>query len=70
MLSASNPLSTQDDVAASLVSHCEIPVYAIKGEDNETYFKQHQRRARSQSPHRQRDDGPICQHHPTRAAAI
>jgi adenosylhomocysteinase len=38
-LAASNPLSTQDDVAASLVSHYEIPVYAIKGEDNETYFK-------------------------------
>ena len=35
---ASNPLSTQDDVAASLVVHDEIPVYAIKGEDNETYY--------------------------------
>src|SRR3712207_9164123 len=34
---ASNPLSTQDDVAASLVAHEEIPVYAIKGEDNETF---------------------------------
>lgn len=39
MLCASNPLSTQDDVAASLVSHFEIPVFAIKGEDNETYHK-------------------------------
>jgi adenosylhomocysteinase len=39
VLAASNPLSTQDDVAASLVSHFEIPVFAIKGEDNETYFK-------------------------------
>ncbi len=38
-LCASNPLSTQDDVAASLVSHFEIPVFAIKGEDNPTYFK-------------------------------
>ena len=38
-LAASNPLSTQDDVAASLVSHYEIPVFAIKGEDNETYFR-------------------------------
>jgi adenosylhomocysteinase len=38
-LCASNPLSTQDDVAASLVTHLEIPVYAIKGEDNETYYK-------------------------------
>ncbi len=39
VLAASNPLSTQDDVAASLVSHYEIPVFAVKGEDNETYFK-------------------------------
>jgi adenosylhomocysteinase len=38
-LCASNPLSTQDDVAAALVTYYEIPVYAIKGEDNETYFK-------------------------------
>ncbi len=36
---ASNPLSTQDDVAASLVKHDEIPVFAIKGEDNETYYR-------------------------------
>ena len=36
---ASNPLSTQDDVAASLVKDCEIPVFAKKGEDNETYYK-------------------------------
>lgn len=39
VLCASNPLSTQDDVAAALVSYYEIPVYAIKGEDNETYFR-------------------------------
>ncbi|MGB8253575.1 MAG: adenosylhomocysteinase [Anaerolineaceae bacterium] len=39
VLTASNPLSTQDDVAASLVSHDEIPVFAIKGEDNATYYK-------------------------------
>jgi adenosylhomocysteinase len=39
MLTASNPLSTQDDVAASLVSHEEIPVFAIKGEENTTYYK-------------------------------
>jgi len=38
-LCASNPLSTQDDVAASLVKHDEIPVFAIKGEDNKTYYK-------------------------------
>jgi adenosylhomocysteinase len=39
VLTASNPLSTQDDVAAALVSHFEIPVFAIKGEDNVTYYK-------------------------------
>lgn len=39
VLCASNPLSTQDDVAAGLVKEYEIPVYAIKGEDNETYYK-------------------------------
>lgn len=38
VLCASNPLSTQDDVAASLVAHWEVPVYAIKGEDNKTYY--------------------------------
>src|SRR5262245_35020650 len=36
---ASNPLSTQDDVAASLVQHEEVPVFAIKGEDTKTYFQ-------------------------------
>ncbi|HPQ71452.1 MAG TPA: adenosylhomocysteinase [bacterium] len=38
VLCASNPLSTQDDTAASLVAHDEIPVFSIKGEDNETYY--------------------------------
>ncbi len=38
-LCASNPLSTQDDVAASLVEQSGIDTYAIKGEDNDTYFK-------------------------------
>jgi adenosylhomocysteinase len=38
-LCASNPLSTQDDVAAALVKFDEIPVHAIKAEDNETYYK-------------------------------
>jgi adenosylhomocysteinase len=37
-LCASNPLSTQDDVAASLVVNDKIPVFAIKGEDNKTYY--------------------------------
>ncbi len=39
ILIASNPLSTQDDVAASLVADHEIPVFALKGEDNETYHR-------------------------------
>ncbi len=38
-LCASNPLSTQDDVAAALVKYYDIPVFAIHGEDNETYYK-------------------------------
>src|SRR3954467_4823367 len=37
-LCASNPLSTQDDIAAGLVRDYNIPVFAIKGEDNETYY--------------------------------
>lgn len=56
VLCASNPLSTQDDVAASLVHHDEIPVYAIKGEDRETYFK-HIKAALDHKPHMTMDDG-------------
>jgi adenosylhomocysteinase len=56
VLTASNPLSTQDDVAASLVSHFEIPVYAIKGEDNATYYK-HIEAALDHKPHLTMDDG-------------
>jgi len=56
VLTASNPLSTQDDVAASLVSHDEIPVYAIKGEDNKTYYK-HINAALDHKPHMTMDDG-------------
>lgn len=56
VICASNPLSTQDDVAASLVSHYEIPVYAIKGEDNDTYY-QHIRAALDHQPHITMDDG-------------
>ncbi|MBL8131111.1 MAG: adenosylhomocysteinase [Anaerolineae bacterium] len=56
VLCASNPLSTQDDVAASLVAHYEIPVYAIKGEDNETYYD-HIRAALDHRPHITMDDG-------------
>jgi adenosylhomocysteinase len=55
-LCASNPLSTQDDVAASLVSHFEIPVFAIKGEDNETYHK-HIQAVIDHKPHIIMDDG-------------
>lgn len=56
VLTASNPLSTQDDVAASLVSHFEIPVYAKKGEDNETYYR-HIHAALDHKPHITMDDG-------------
>ncbi len=56
VLTASNPLSTQDDVAASLVMHHEIPVYAIKGEDNATYYK-HIHAAIDHRPHITMDDG-------------
>ncbi len=56
VLTASNPLSTQDDVAASLVSHNEIPVFAIKGEDNVTYYK-HLNAALDHKPHVTMDDG-------------
>jgi adenosylhomocysteinase len=56
VLTASNPLSTQDDVAAALVSYHEIPVFAIKGEDNETYYK-HIHAAIDHHPHITMDDG-------------
>jgi adenosylhomocysteinase len=56
VLCASNPLSTQDDVAASLVVHDEIPVYAIKGEDNDTYYD-HIKAGLDHKPHITMDDG-------------
>jgi adenosylhomocysteinase len=56
VLTASNPLSTQDDVAAALVSQFEIPTFAIKGEDNTTYYK-HLRAALDHKPHVTMDDG-------------
>ncbi|MDY0095735.1 MAG: adenosylhomocysteinase [Candidatus Vecturithrix sp.] len=56
VLCASNPLSTQDDVAASLVKHYDIPVFAIKGEDNETYYK-HIHAALEHRPMITMDDG-------------
>ncbi|HXE89663.1 MAG TPA: adenosylhomocysteinase [Terriglobales bacterium] len=55
-LCASNPLSTQDDVAAALVRDYSIPVFAIKGEDNETYY-QHILAALETRPHITMDDG-------------
>jgi len=56
VLCASNPLSTQDDVAASLVKHSGIPVFAIKGEDNDTYYK-HLNSALDLNPNITMDDG-------------
>jgi adenosylhomocysteinase len=56
VLVASNPLSTQDDVAATLVAHYEMPVYAIKGEDNATYYS-HIEAALNHRPHITMDDG-------------
>ena len=56
VLCASNPLSTQDDVAAALVANYEIPVYAIKGEDTETYYS-HITAALDHKPHMTMDDG-------------
>ncbi|MCH8953899.1 adenosylhomocysteinase [candidate division KSB1 bacterium] len=56
VLCASNPLSTQDDVAASLVKDYDIPVFAITGEDNETYY-QHINTAIEHKPVVTMDDG-------------
>ena len=56
VLTASNPLSTQDDVAAALVSQYEIPVFAIKGEDDRTYYE-NLRAAIAHKPHITMDDG-------------
>lgn len=71
---ASNPLSTQDDVAATLVSHEEIPVFAIKGEDHDTYYA-HLNAALDADPQITMDDGcdlvsTIHQQRPDRAAQM
>ncbi len=55
-LCASNPLSTQDDVAASLVKNDKIPVFAIKGENNKTYY-QHINSVLDVKPQYTMDDG-------------
>jgi adenosylhomocysteinase len=56
VLCASNPLSTQDDVAASLVADLKIPTFAIKGEDNKTYYE-HIKSALAHKPQVTMDDG-------------
>jgi adenosylhomocysteinase len=56
VLCASNPLSTQDDVAAALVEEYDISVFAIKGEDNDTYY-QHIEAAVDHKPQLTMDDG-------------
>jgi len=56
VLCASNPLSTQDDVAAALVKYSKIPVFAVKGEDNRRYYR-HIRSVLSIKPHITMDDG-------------
>ena len=55
-LCASNPLSTQDDVAAALVKHHKIPVFSIKGENRKTYYD-HINAALDSTPHVTMDDG-------------
>ena len=56
VLCASNPLSTQDDVAAALVSEYGVPVFAIRGEDEDTYYS-HITAAVDHRPHMTMDDG-------------
>jgi adenosylhomocysteinase len=56
VLCASNPLSTQDDVAAALVEHYDVAVFAIKGEDNDTYYE-HIEAAVDHKPQLTMDDG-------------
>lgn len=73
-LSASNPLSTQDDVAAALVKEYEIPTFAIKGESKETFFK-HIEALIAQKPVLTMDDGAdlvstIHQSHPDLLASM
>ena len=55
-LCASNPLSTQDEIAAALVKHDGIPTFAIKGEDSKTYYK-HIQSAIGHKPQITMDDG-------------
>ena len=70
VICASNPLSTQDDVAAALVVEYGIPTYAIKGEDNDTYYR-HMNAIIDTKPHMTMDDGAdvVALLHSTRADA-
>jgi adenosylhomocysteinase len=71
VLCASNPLSTQDDVAAALVGHYGIPVYAIRGESTEVYY-QHINAALDHSPVLTMDDGAdlVSEIHKTRPELV
>jgi len=70
-LTASNPLSTQDDVAAALVKNHGIPVFAIKGEDDETYYA-HLDAVLDRQPHVTMDDGAdlVASLHKNRAEVL
>ncbi len=71
VLCSSNPLSTQDDVAASLVAHHNIPVFAIKGEDRDSYYR-HIGQALDHHPHVTMDDGAdlVSELHTTRTELL
>ena len=71
VLCASNPLSTQDDVAAALVEYFSIPVFAIKGEDTGTYY-QHIKAALDHRPQITLDDGAdlVSEMHKTRVELL
>jgi adenosylhomocysteinase len=71
VLCASNPLSTQDDVAAALVAHYEMPVFAIKGEDNASYYR-HIAASIDHRPQITMDDGAdvVSTLHSTRREAL
>ena len=71
VLCASNPLSTQDDVAAALVGHYGIPVFAIRGESTEVYY-QHINAALDHSPVLTMDDGAdlVSEIHKTRPELV
>jgi len=71
VLCASNPLSTQDDVAAALVTQFDIPVYAIRGESNKTYYR-HIHAALDHAPQITMDDGAdlVSEIHKSRSELI